>query len=141
MAEAIARRLIAERGLHGVHAESAGTAAWEGAAASDGALLVGLERSTDLSAHRARALSRELVAEQDLILAMSPHHLERAEALGGRGKSHLLTDYATRGAHAEPIGDPFGGDLDQYRCTYDELEQEIRRALDRIAAERSPGVS
>ncbi|MGI8497176.1 MAG: low molecular weight protein arginine phosphatase [Gemmatimonadaceae bacterium] len=141
MAEAIASRLIAERGLQGVHAESAGTAAWEGAAASDGALLVGMERSTDLSPHRARPLSRELVSEHDLLLAMSPHHLERLEALGGRGKSYLLTDYASRGARADPIGDPFGGDLDQYRHTYDQLEEEIRRALDRLAAQRSPGVS
>ena len=32
-----------------------------------------------------------------------------------------------------------GGDLDVYRETADELEAEIRRVLDRIAAERVPG--
>ena len=140
MSEAIARALAGERPLHDVEVQSAGTAAWEGAPASDGALLVALERQIDLSAHRARLLTRDMVQESDLILVMSPHHLERVEALGGKGKAHLLTSYASRGAIDRPVGDPFGGDLDIYRETYDELQAEIRRALDRLEAERAPNV-
>ena len=141
MAESIARAVARERGLGDVEIASAGTAAWEGAPASDGALLVGLERGCDLSAHRARSLSRELIDAHDLILVMGPHHLERVEALGGRGKAYLLTGYGSRGAIDRPIGDPFGGDLQSYRETYEELDREIRRAFDRLAAEQSPGVS
>jgi protein-tyrosine-phosphatase len=141
MAEAIARRVARERGMTDVEIGSAGTAAWEGAPASDGALLVGLERDADLSGHAARLLSREMVDSYDLILTMGPHHVERIEALGGKGKTHLLTSYGSRGASDRPIGDPFGGELDLYRETYDELEREIHRAFDRLAAERSPGVS
>ena len=48
--------------------------------------------------HRAQTLSRELVREADLILAMGPHHLERIEALGGAGRAYLLSDYASHGA-------------------------------------------
>jgi protein-tyrosine-phosphatase len=81
------------------------------------------------------------VDSYDLILTMGPHHVERIEALGGKGKTHLLTSYGSHGACDRPIGDPFGGELDLYRETYDELEREIRRAFDRLAAERSPGVS
>ncbi len=141
MAESIARRIASERGLSDVEITSAGTSAWDGAPASDGALLVGLERAADLSSHRARQITRELVAAQDLILVMSPQHLERIEALGGKGKSYLLTAYASHGAEERPVNDPFGGDLAVYRLAYDELEREIRRAFDRIAAERTPGVS
>lgn len=141
MAESLARRIAAERGLKDVEVASAGSAAWEGTPASDGALLVALERELDLSPHRARTLTREIVDDSDLILAMGPHHVERAEALGGRGKAHLLTEYASRGAIDRPIGDPFGGDLQMYRETFDELDREIRRAFDRLAAERIPGVS
>lgn len=139
MSEAIARAVAAERGL-GLDVASAGTAAWEGAPASDGALLVALERQVDLSPHRARLLTREMVRDHELILVMSPHHLERVEALGGKGKAHLLTSYASHGAIDRPVGDPFGGDLDIYRETYDELETEIRRAFDRLEAERAPNV-
>ena len=77
----------------------------------------------------------------DLVLAMGPHHLERVEAIGGKGRTFLLTSYGSRGTTDRPIGDPFGGDLGLYRETYDELDREIRRAFDRLAAERAPGVS
>ncbi len=140
MAESIGRRIAAEKGLTDVEVRSAGTAAWEESPASDGALLVSLERGTDLSGHRARLLTRELLDQYDLVLAMGPHHLERVEAIGGKGKTYLLTTYGSRGASDRPIGDPFGGDLSLYRETYDELEREIRRAFDRLAAERTPGV-
>jgi hypothetical protein len=36
-----------------------------------------------------------------------------------------------------PISDPIGAELDVYRLTADELEEEIRRAMDRLVAERS----
>ena len=74
LAEAIARRIAAERSL-GVEAGSAGTSAWEGSPASDVSLLVGIERGLDLNAHRSRKLTRELVEGSDLIIAMGPHHL------------------------------------------------------------------
>ena len=141
MAEAIARRLAPELGLADIEAGSAGTAAWEGAPASDGALLVSLEHDIDLSTHHARLLTRELLDGSDLVLAMGPHHLERVEALGAAGKVHLLSSYASRGLTDRPIGDPFGGELSLYRETFEELEREVRRAFERIAAERAPGVS
>src|SRR5207249_1019450 len=83
------------RGLQEVEVASAGTSAWDGAPASDGALLVGMERNMDLSGHRAQSLNRDLVRDVDLILAMGPHHLERIEALGGSGKGFLLSDFAS----------------------------------------------
>lgn len=137
LSEAIARKFAIERGLHDVEVASAGTSAWDGAPASDGALLVGMERNMDLSQHRSQSLTRELVREYDLVLAMGPHHLERIEALGGAGKAYLLADYASYGASVRPISDPIGAELDVYRATSDELEEEIRRVMDRIMAERS----
>jgi protein-tyrosine-phosphatase len=140
MAEAIARREAIERGLADVEVASAGTSAWDGAPASDGALLVSMERHTDLGSHRAQQLTGELLAGCDLILAMGPHHLERIEALGAEGKAWLLSSYATPDGEPYIISDPFGGDLDVYRSTYDELQREVRRVFDRLVAERpKPG--
>ncbi len=138
MAEAIARRLIAERALE-MTVGSAGTSAWEGAPASDGALLVAMENGLDLNGHRARSLTTELVAASDLILVMSPHHRDRATVLGGDGRAHLLTDFAARASEGRPVLDPFGGDLETYRQTFVEMEGEIGRVLDRLAAERAAG--
>lgn len=134
LAEGIARRLIAERSLSDVVVSSAGTSAWPDSPASDGSLLVALEHGLDIGEHRARQLSPELVAGADIILAMGPHHLERAEALGGSGRSHMLTAFA--GGQARAVSDPFGGDLDVYRATYRELEQEIGAILDAMTRRR-----
>jgi protein-tyrosine-phosphatase len=139
LAEAIARRAAAERGLADISFASAGTSAWDGAPASDGSLLVAMERELDLSSHRSRPLTTELVEGSDVILAMGAQHLRRIAELGGEAKASLLTEYASRGEGTHSISDPFGGGLDVYRVTFDELEREIRRVLDRIAAERESG--
>jgi protein-tyrosine-phosphatase len=141
LAEAIARKVAIERGLPDIDVGSAGTSAWDGAPASDGALLVGMERRLDLSGHRSRQLTRALVAESDLIFTMGPHHLERVEAFGARDRAYLLTGYPTHGPSGRAISDPMGGDLDVYRATADELESEIRRVFDRLAASQVPGGS
>lgn len=138
MAEAITRKIAVERGLTELEVASAGTSAWDSAPASDGGLLVAMERGMDLSDHRAQTLTREMVRSSDLILAMGPHHLERIEALGGEGKAFLLSDFASHGQSKRAISDPIGAELDVYRATADELEDEIRRAVDRITVERNP---
>lgn len=136
MAEAIARQLAAERGLSDLAITSAGTGALEGAAVSDGALLVAMENGLDLAAHRSRALTPEVVRSADLILVMGESHLDRVRALGGEDRVALLTEYASGGRRAVPISDPFGSGLEVYRRTFEELTEEIGRALDRLSAER-----
>jgi protein-tyrosine-phosphatase len=136
MAEAIARAMATERGLTDVAVSSAGTSAWDGAPASDPAVLVAMEHGMDLTGHRSRVLSREIVEGADLILTMGPHHLERAVAFSGRDHSHLLTHYASHGGSSAPIADPFGGDLEAYRTTFDELHATIGQVLDRVVTDR-----
>ena len=133
MAEAIARRLLDAHGRDDVTVSSAGTAAWDGAPASEGAYLIALEHGLDLSAHRARQLTTDLIAASDLVLGMSPHHVERAQALGGQDKSHLLGEYAGRVGATAQVDDPFGGDLEEYRATFDRLEELLADAVKRLA--------
>lgn len=136
LATALTRRLVAARGLD-VTVASAGTGAIAGAPASDGSLLVGLERDVDLSAHRSRLLMPELVAGADLVLCMSAHHVERVRELGGEGKAFLLTDYAAGRPVGRAINDPFGGAFDSYRRMADELEGELPRVVERLSLEQS----
>lgn len=139
LAEAIARSIAIARGLPQVDVASAGTNATPGMPASDGSLLVGLERRLDLGSHRAQLLTRDVVREADLVLTMGESHLDRANALGGEGKAFLLTDYASHGREVRAISDPIGADLDVYRATADELEAEIARVFDRLADEHDAG--
>lgn len=133
LAEAIARRLLAETGKGNVVVSSAGTNAWEGSPASDAAILIGVERGLDLSAHRSRRLTAELLADADLVLVMSTEHLARVRELDSTANAYLLGGYATESV-GRPIADPFGGALDDYRATARELEEELKGILDRIKA-------
>lgn len=135
MAEAMARELFAERGRDDIAVSSAGTAAAEGSPASEGSYLVGLEKGLDLSPHAARFLTRELVNDADLILAMGSHHVSRAAALGGGGKTFLLGEFAGRSFTEAEVEDPFGGDLEDYRRTYEQLEGLLADAIGRLLRE------
>ena len=133
MAEALLREALASRGVDQVVVSSAGTGAWEGAPASEGAYLVGLEHGLDLSGHRAQLLTRDLVRDADLILTMSGHHRARVAELGGEDKVHVLGEYAGREEGKGEISDPFGYDLASYRTTYDELQEMITGVVGRVA--------
>lgn len=137
MAEVILRRIAAERGLDRVEIGSAGVGAWEGSPASEGAYLVALEHGLDLSAHRARTVTRELLQEADLVLAMSAGHAARVAALGAAEKVVRLGDYVGRPAGEADVPDPFGGGLDDYRATFARLAELLEDAVARLAAEPS----
>jgi len=139
MAEALARKLFLERGRADIIVASAGTSAGEGSPASEGAYLVGLEKGLDLADHSASFLTREIVARADLILAMSQHHVDRAAVLGGADKSHLLGTFAGRPLEDAEVDDPFGGTLEDYRATYDQLAALIEDAVERILREQRAG--
>ena len=147
MAEGIARRVATERGLSDVVVASAGTGAnpfppgtpMPEYGASDGAILVALEHGIDLGAHRARPLTREMLESADLVLAMGERHLARIAELGASSKAHLLTAFASHGAIAGSIEDPFGGDLAGYRATFEQLDREIRATFDRLVPTGATG--
>jgi protein-tyrosine-phosphatase len=131
LAEALARKIAARRGIEDLNVSSAGTNAWDNAPATDEALLVGMERDLDLTGHRARKLTPTIVSEADLIFVMTPGHLEPVKHMGGRGKAHVIDEYAS-GTANQGITDPYGGDLETYRQTADLLEQELEKLFDRL---------
>ncbi len=137
LAAALLARALNERGLEDVTVTSAGTGAWDGAPASEGAYLVGLERGLDLSGHRARLLTRELVEQADLILTMARHHRARVDELGGEGRVFVLGEYAGKGG--DEVSDPFGSNLGVYRDTAQELDALTAAVAERLAAESKRG--
>ncbi len=139
LAAALLERALAERGIEGIAVSSAGTGAWDGAPASEGAYLVGLERGLDLSGHRAQLLTRELVDAADLVLTMARHHRARVDELGGEGHVFVLGEYAGRDGDDAEVSDPFGGELEVYRDTCSELEGLLQAAVDRIVKEFASG--
>jgi protein-tyrosine-phosphatase len=135
MAEAMLRGAAKDAGFAGLQVDSAGIGAWEGAAASEGAYLVMLEQGVDLSDHRARLLTKEMVDGSDLILTMARSHLGRVREMGGGGRVHLLGEYAGRRGEQIEVRDPYGAELEQYRETQRELAEMIPAVLSRLSGE------
>ncbi len=134
MAEALLGTMLVP-GNPEVTVASAGTGAWDGTPASEGAYLVSLEHGLDLSSHVARLLTRDLVEEASLILTMARHHRSRVEELGGEAKVHLLGELAGKTGAAAEVSDPFGADIEAYRDTFDQLESLLSISLDRLMTE------
>ncbi|HOI37997.1 MAG TPA: low molecular weight protein arginine phosphatase [Bacillota bacterium] len=124
IAEAMVRSLI-ESGSYPEDwtVESAGVGAVDGDPATDNAIAVLAELGLDLGGHRARMLTREMIAKADTILAMEGRHLERILELDplAAPRARLLA--------ASDIADPFGGGVEVYRRTRDEIQRYIAAGL------------
>ncbi len=143
LAEAIARRLLAERGWTWVAVGSAGVAAFPGETASDGSLDTARRHDLDLSRHQATRLTETVVSASDLILTMSPGHVIRAIELGGEGRSALLTAFAENGADGDILSgagvpDPFGGNEAAYEAAYEALDALVSQVINRLEPLVSP---
>lgn len=132
MAEAITRHLLAEaHGVadadlekKGITVMSAGAFANPGARAATPAMEVVAAMGSDLSSHRSRALTPELIHQADLIFTMGRGHTMAVLSMAPSAKSKVAT--------LDPSGDiddPVGGDVALYRSVSAELRRLIEQRL------------
>lgn len=102
-------------------AESAGTAAWNGAPASPEAIAVMREIGVDVSAHRSRLLTQELADGADVILAMTDEHRREIARRfpEAKAKTHLVAGFGL--GPARDVADPIGLPEDVYRRVRDDI--------------------
>ena len=132
MAEGLLKSVLARKGVESVVVASAGTMAPVGMAPTSNTILTMVERGVDISQHRARLLTKDMVEEADLILVMEEAHRRFVEKFfpSARGKVFLLKAYGAPEEDEEmEVEDPIGGDLEIYRSCCEEIEGEIRRIL------------
>jgi protein-tyrosine-phosphatase len=131
MAEGFLKAALSEKGIRGVEVASAGTYALVGNPAELQALEVMRPFGVDLSEHRARPLSMELIRWADAILVMSPQHWAFVEEMesGAADKVRLLGAYAPRGEPDEAIDDPYGGSTHLYRSCAVEINEAVNGFL------------
>ena len=138
LAEVLARKSLERRGWSYVNVDSAGAAATWDAPASEGSLQAAADVGLDVSGHRSQPLTRELVADADIILAMTPSLLLEVETSGGEGKASLLTEFVDGEGAGDPIPDPIGGPPDVYADVRDQISRAIEGLLDRLSAILAP---
>ena len=125
MAEGIARRmLVAKGGGDGVEVLSAGLFTSDGAPASANAVAAAAALGADISGHRSRRLTGELIRRADVVLCMTRMHAEEVAGMvpEAAGKVRLLD---ARG----DIADPMGSGIEVYRRTARRIERALRAVL------------
>ena len=85
----------------------------------------------DLTEHRSRLLTPALLGEADLVLVMEEAHRRSLFHLAPQhlGKVYLLTEMS--GKHAD-VATPYGGPIEGYARTVDELERLIDAGMPMI---------
>lgn len=132
MCEAYFNALCRKNGAEDLHAESAGTSAWEGEPASGFSVEALRNYGTDIASHRARRLTGRMLSEADLIVVMTAAHRGRVLSMdpSAAGKTHLLGEYS--GASPRDIADPFGGGLDVYSLCFSDMKMLLDRLFEAL---------
>ena len=140
LAAALLRDRLRGRAAEFVEVTSAGTLGIEGEPAHPLAAQAALEAGVDLSAHISRGLTRDMIEEADLILAMDRKHLDEIRAIDPDHPSvHLLGEFLPeedRKRGGAEIDDPVGGDEEEFR----ECCSRLRTSADGIAAAIERGI-
>ncbi len=125
-AEKAGQTIFEEAGLSGVRCVSAGLRAKEGVSPPSEAVDAAARRGRDLSAHRARPTTRELLEDFDLVVVMEASQLEqlRAEHPTHAERVVLLPLYAERrGCRRANVADPFGRPRAAFDACYEEIDE------------------
>jgi protein-tyrosine phosphatase len=113
-----------------VEVRSAGTSAVEGQPASAGTRQVASARGMDLSAHRSRRVTAQMVRDADFVFVMEPLHRKALEALGAPAERvHVVSEFPAPGDPGLPVSDPFGASSE----AYEECWRRIRVHVGRLA--------
>lgn len=126
MAQGLCQKYITENMLIGQFAcASAGVDVREDAHISENAAIVMNELGINMSSHRAKAVTEEMMQEADYVFTMSSTHRSMLEALFPKQayKIQVL---------GHPIFDPYGQNLEFYRFSRDSLKDKVYKAMDEL---------
>jgi protein-tyrosine phosphatase len=133
MAEALARQLLAQKlslaepdlEKKGISVISAGSFAMPGARATPQAVEALKDLGADLSHHRSKPLTVELIHQADVIFTMGRSHAQAVTA--------LVPSAAEKVATLDPAGDiddPIGGDVRLYQTLAGQLRNLIQKRIE-----------
>ena len=129
MAEALMRIELDKRGRQDIMIESAGLAAFDEPAGENAIQAIAEldERyAGPLRTHRSKSVTAEQLQNADIIAVMTGTHAAAVIARGAdKKKVHILTSGQDAG-----ISDPYGGSLEVYRRTRDQLKTAVKALAD-----------
>lgn len=130
---ALLREKLKIRGYGDWKVSSGGTWAQDGRKAAEFSQQLLAEQGLDISGHRSRNITSEMLTDVDLVLCMESGHAEalRAEFPALAHKIYLLTEMRGRKYN---INDPYGGPLNTYQQMVKEVDEVLELGMPRIVA-------
>lgn len=133
MSEALFRQMVQkENKEEEILTISAGLTVWGDAPASKQAIEVMRKQGIDLSAHRSRALTPELVRAADLVLTMTKGHKQAVLVMVPKAREKVFTISEFTGVECDDIADPYGGREETYQHCADEIQRLLTRTWQKI---------
>ena len=135
MAEAILKDMLrnSETITEDIRVLSAGIWAIEGQGASPHSIEVLKNKNIDLSNHRSRPLTRELIEESDLILTMTGNHKRQILNAMPKAKDKVFTLKEFAEEDNLDISDPYGQSIEVYSSTAEEIEKALKKVISKLA--------
>jgi len=129
MAEALLINRLSDSNYAKINITSAGVGALVGHEADATAKELMTEKNIDVSAHRARQLSTELISEYDLILVMETGHINAVHniAPSSKGKVHLLGKWSDF-----EISDPYMQSRREFEVALELIERGVDEWVEKV---------
>ncbi|MCF8001401.1 MAG: low molecular weight protein arginine phosphatase [Halanaerobiales bacterium] len=132
MAEYFARKYIEDNNLEDFKVASAGINAATGENASEEAIEVMKEKGIDITGHKSKMLMKEDLEENDKILTMTNSHKEVIQDMYDYDNVYTLKHFVNTCEDCD-ILDPYGFGVDKYRETRDEIEDAVKKLLNKMS--------
>lgn len=134
MAEGLLRAGLPAEWEGEVTVSSAGTHAWDGQPAASLSVTAAGEMGIDISGHRARLVTPDIINKASLVVALADDHLVNMKsAVPGASEWMILLGGLDAGREDKDVHDPIGGSLEDYRAARDDIAHLIGFLLDYIA--------
>ena len=139
MAEGILKKLLQDQGVSAVGVSSAGICSLDNIPATPFAIQAARDENVDISRHFSRQLTKMILDESDLVLAMASEHFDFIRRIDEEASSRAFLLKLFPRSHSESntkrdpgvlsIKDPVGGSLAEYEKSFREIEKEVKRIL------------
>ncbi|HNM47025.1 MAG TPA: low molecular weight protein arginine phosphatase [Candidatus Sumerlaeota bacterium] len=132
MAQGYMRHALNEKGIKHVDVKTAGVMTIPGLIPTPEASQVMNNAGIDISQHRSSPLTPELIHKADIILGMTPFHVQFAlrESEEAKNKTYLLKEFAESDVKNYQITDPMGMTLEVYKRVYREMKLAIDKMIE-----------
>jgi protein arginine phosphatase len=124
-------KMLVEKKIRSIEVKTAGVMTVAGLLATPESIQILDAVGVDLRRHRSRKLTEDLIKKADIILGMTPFHVQSALRMSSeaRGKTFLFKEYTGSDARHSQISDPMGCTLEVYKKVFSDIKAACNKLM------------